>query len=521
MAKNPLTADNKSKYAINIENIVSSLKKSEINARSLDNISIKIRKGEIYGLTGESNSGKTVLADSIVNMIPDQNGMVESGRVVLDEMNLLYYFENKKQRFSLSKIKDGKSKNSTVIRAKNKPKRYDELMGEIRGKRISYLMQDSFRSLNPSLTLGEHMVEVLQRHRIPELGSSILKKSSISREIMVDFTEEARGIKNRERRKALIQKFVESYGLESHISEIHNLLEKDLDSEMLVSRFVDRVKVDLKERQIKRIKRISDFYGIISQRNLMKLRMNAGGPDEATEIKKTIKGMDKDINKKYLGLKISLLFTRRSLMKEFKKEALSFSIETLRSMEIERPELLVNRYPNELPPGLRHLCLFGLAIVSRPELAILDEPTSSMDAFTQTKLLESVRKFSENESISFLYITNEMPLLAGLAGRVGILYAGNLIEQSATFEIFNNSKHPFTINYLASSRINKENPGSNVSMEFAQGEQPDIANPPSGCKFHPRCKFAMDVCSVKVPALVEVSKNHRVACFLYSDKSEA
>ena len=513
MAKNPLTADSKPKYAIRIENIVSNLKKSEINARSLDNISIKIHKGEIYGLTGESNSGKTVLADSIVNLIPDHKGMVESGSVVLDEMNLLYYFENKKQRFSLSKIRDRKNE-------KNKPKRYDELMGEIRGKRISYMLQDSFRSLNPSLTLGEHMVEMLQKHRIPELGSSILKKSLISKEIMVDFTEEAREIKNRERRKAFIQNFVDSYGLESHISEIHNLLENDLDSEMLVSRFVDRVKVDLKERQINQIKRISDFHGIISQRNLMKLRMNAGDPSEAMEIEKQIKGMNKVINKKYFDLKISLFIGGRLMMKEFEKEALSFSIETLRSMEIERPELLVNRYPDELPPGLRHLCLFGLAIVSSPEFVILDEPTSSMDAFTQTKLLESVRKFSENENISFLYITNEMPLLAGLAGRVGILYAGTLIEQSTTFEIFNNSKHPFTINYLASSKINKENPGSNVSMEFAQGEQPDIVNPPSGCKFHPRCKFAMDVCSVKIPALVEVSKSHRVACFLYSDKSE-
>ena len=513
MAKHPLTADNKPKYAIRIENIVSSLKKSEINARSLDNISIKIRKGEIYGLTGESNSGKTVLADSIVNLIPDHKGMVESGRVVLDEMNLLYYFENKKERFSLSKIKGVKNE-------KNKPKRYDELMGEIRGKSISYMLQDSFRSLNPSLTLGEHMVEMLQKHRIPELGSSILKKSSISREIMVDFREEARGIKNAEQRKAFIQNFVDSYGLESHISEIHNLLENELDSEMLVSRFVDRVKVNLKERQIKQIKRVSDFYGIISQRNLMKLRMNAGDPSETMELEKQVKDMDKEINKKYLDLKISLFFNGRLLMKEFKREALNFSVETLRSMEVERPELLVNRYPDELPPGLRHLCLFGLAVVSRPELVILDEPTSSMDAFTQTKLLESVRKFSENENISFLYITNEMPLLAGLAGRVGILYAGNLIEQSTTFEIFNNSKHPFTIDYLASSKINKENLGSNVSMEFAQGEQPDFASPPSGCKFHPRCKFAMDVCSVKVPALVEVSKNHRVACFLYSDKSE-
>ena len=513
MAKHSLTADNKPKYAIRIENIVSSLKKSEINARSLDNISIKIRKGEIYGLTGESNSGKTVLADSIVNLIPDHKGMVESGRVVLDEMNLLYYFENKKERFSLSKIKDKKNE-------KNKPKRYDELMGEIRGKSISYMLQDSFRSLNPSLTLGEHMVEMLQKHRIPELGSSILKKSSISREIMVDFREEARGIKNTERRKAFIQNFVDSYGLESHISEIHNLLENELDSEMLVSRFVDRVKVDLKERQIKQIKRVSDFYGIISQRNLMKLRMNAGDPSETMELEKQVKDMDKEINKKYLDLKISLFFNGRLLMKEFKREALNFSVETLRSMEVERPELLVNRYPDELPPGLRHLCLFGLAVVSRPELVILDEPTSSMDAFTQTKLLESVKKFSENENISFLYITNEMPLLAGLAGRVGILYAGNLIEQSTTFEIFNNSKHPFTIDYLASSKINKENLGRNVSMEFAQGEQPDFASPPSGCKFHPRCKFAMDVCSVKVPALVEVSKNHRVACFLYSDKSE-
>jgi ABC-type dipeptide/oligopeptide/nickel transport system, ATPase component len=157
------SSKSKAQISLSVENLITSLTVNGINYRSLDGISLTIKKGEVYGLTGESNSGKTLLAESIMNLIPENKGMVESGNVIFNKINTMYYHtgETRKSLFSIKKGKEVKKK---------KPKNYDKLMEELRGKRISYLMQDSFHSLNPSMTIGDHMVEVLMRHRIPEIG---------------------------------------------------------------------------------------------------------------------------------------------------------------------------------------------------------------------------------------------------------------------------------------------------------------------------------------------------------------
>lgn len=496
-----------------IDNLITTLKVNGTSYRSLDSISLGIKSGEVYGLTGESNSGKTILAESIMNLIPENRGTVESGRVIFNKINIAYYLEGsaKKSYFPIKKNEDI---------CKKKPKKYDKLMEELRGKRISYLMQDTFHSLNPSITIGDHMVEVLLKHRISEMGRQIVKRSTITKESFIDFLEKVKGVDDLVKRESMTVDYCKSNGLDSHISEVMEIVEKDVDYEMPVSRLIENVKPKLKEKQVREIEKISDYYDMCSRINLMKLELDSSNSPEREAMKEQIRTMKRESNKKYFALKVSLLFGRRFMLREFSREAVAYSIETMKSIGIERPESIVNKYHDQLPPGLRHLCLFGLALIGGPELIILDEPTSSMDAFTQTKLLDSIRKLSRSNGITFLLITNEITLLAGIAGRVGIIYAGNLIEESTTLEIFNNSKHPFTIDYLSSSKVNKEGLESNVPLEFIQGESPEIVNPPSGCKFHPRCKFAMDVCSVKVPGMIEVSRNHRVACFLYSDKTE-
>lgn len=507
------SSKSKAQISLSVENLITSLTVNGINYRSLDGISLTIKKGEVYGLTGESNSGKTLLAESIMNLIPENKGMVESGNVIFNKINTMYYHtgETRKSLFSIKKDKEVKKK---------KPKNYDKLMEELRGKRISYLMQDSFHSLNPSMTIGDHMVEVLMRHRIPEIGRNIIKKSKLTRDSFIDFLEEVKGIKVFKKRESMVVDYCKTNGLDSHISEVMEIVENDIDYEMPVSLLMDKVNPGLKEKQVRQIEKISDYYNLLSRIDMMKLEMCSSDLSERENLKLNIKTLERECNKKYFPLKISLLFSKRFMLKEFVKEARAYSIETMKSIGIEKAESIFNKYHDQLPPGIRHLCLFGLAIIGDPDLMILDEPTSSMDTFTQTKLLDSVRKLSHSKGKTVLFITNEIALLAGIAGRLGIIYAGNLIEESTTLEIFNNSKHPFTIDYLSSSKVSMEGTENNVPLEFIQGEPPDLVNPPSGCKFHPRCKFAMDVCSVKVPGMIEVSRNHRVACFLYSDKTE-
>ena len=172
------------------------------------------------------------------------------------------------------------------------------------------------------------------------------------------------------------------------------------------------------------------------------------------------------------------------------------------------PDVL-RAYPHELSGGMRQRVAIALATVCRPELVIADEPTTALDVIVQRGVLDMIREIQRELKTSLIFVTHDMAVHAHLCHRLGVMYAGRLIEEARTADIFRTPRHPYTTHLIASlPRIGQAAPTTAL-----EGAPPNLADPPAGCRFHPRCPLAMDVCRQRVPALTEVAPGHRVACF--------
>ena len=173
-----------------------------------------------------------------------------------------------------------------------------------------------------------------------------------------------------------------------------------------------------------------------------------------------------------------------------------------------KPETL-EAYPHELSGGMRQRMAIALATVCRPELIIADEPTTALDVIVQKGVLGMIREVQRELKSSMIFVTHDMAVHAHLCDRLGVMYAGRLIEEAPTAQVFSRPRHPYTTHLIASlPRI-----GQTSKVQALHGAPPNLADPPRGCRFHPRCPLAMAQCSQQTPAFAEVSPGHRVACF--------
>lgn len=181
--------------------------------------------------------------------------------------------------------------------------------------------------------------------------------------------------------------------------------------------------------------------------------------------------------------------------------------------KLKLPPEILNSYPHELSGGMRQRVTIALATVCRPKFIIADEPTTALDVVVQKEVLSMIRSIQQEMGASVVFVTHDMSVHANMADRIGIFYAGRLVEEGPTRDIFAAPKHPYTAHLVASlPRI-----GDTERRPSLEGRPPSLANPPSGCRFHPRCPLASDVCRSEVPSMVSLDGEHRVACF-NSDK---
>jgi peptide/nickel transport system ATP-binding protein len=173
-------------------------------------------------------------------------------------------------------------------------------------------------------------------------------------------------------------------------------------------------------------------------------------------------------------------------------------------------------YPHELSGGMRQRVTIALATLCRPEFVIADEPTTALDVLVQKTVLGMIRSVQREIGSSLLFVTHDMGVHAALTDRLAIMYAGRLAEEGRTAEIFARPRHPYTRHLVGSlPRI-----GDASERKGLDGSPPNLADPPPGCRFHPRCPLAMDVCRREQPAMIADGPDHRVACFAVHPHSE-
>ncbi len=170
---------------------------------------------------------------------------------------------------------------------------------------------------------------------------------------------------------------------------------------------------------------------------------------------------------------------------------------------------VLEAYPHELSGGMRQRVTIALATLCRPDFIIADEPTTALDVVVQKDVLAMIREIQREIGSSLLFVTHDLAVHANLCHRLGVMYAGRLVEEGATAELLRTPRHPYTAHLVASlPRIGDTAPKASLS-----GAPPDLADPPSGCRFHPRCPLAMDICRREKPPMRTMALTHRVACY--------
>lgn len=190
-----------------------------------------------------------------------------------------------------------------------------------------------------------------------------------------------------------------------------------------------------------------------------------------------------------------------------KKEALKKAIELLNAVKIPYPQLRIKDYPHQLSGGMRQRVMIAMAIACNPSLLIADEPTTALDVTIQAQILELLKDLRHQGRMAILFITHDLSIISENADRVGIMYAGRIIELASVEELFNNPLHPYTQGLLASLPAQK-----GMTLKPISGLVPHPALLPNGCKFMERCKVKAKECCDKEPALTKISENHFVRC---------
>ena len=193
-----------------------------------------------------------------------------------------------------------------------------------------------------------------------------------------------------------------------------------------------------------------------------------------------------------------------------KRAARQRALDLLEKMNIPDPPRVMKSYLVELSGGMSQRVLIAMALAGRPSLLIADEPGTALDVTTQEQILQLLKERVEKEKLAVLYITHNLGVAREMTERIYVMYAGEVVEQAPTQELFRAPRHPYTQGLLAS--IPKLTGGEVIGIE---GRIPDYVDPPPGCRFHPRCERAMAQCQEIRPELVAIGPGHAVACHLY------
>jgi oligopeptide/dipeptide ABC transporter ATP-binding protein len=192
-----------------------------------------------------------------------------------------------------------------------------------------------------------------------------------------------------------------------------------------------------------------------------------------------------------------------------------FSARIIKEVGIADSRNILDRYPHELSGGMRQRVMIAMALACNPALLIADEPTTALDVTIQAQILDLMKDLKEKFKTSILLITHDLGIIAELCDRVAVMYSGNIVEYATAEQLFKNPRHPYTKGLIAAIPSIEM---KNKKLQTIRGMVPNLIYPPSGCRFHPRCDFRMEICDKVKPKLNEISEKYYVACHLFDPK---
>jgi oligopeptide/dipeptide ABC transporter ATP-binding protein len=350
----------------------------------------------------------------------------------------------------------------------------------VRGRLISMIFQEPMTSLNPVYSVGFQISEVLMTHRKHYLLARVKARNRAKKE---DLKAIATLVSRPDYNDEQLAPALKQVGLEG------------LDDEI---RFI---------------------VGRTDIGRAQKVRLISGLADEKTSPLR-MSFLLREEQSTNLSVVYRLLFAvplfKRWVQRPMAKEASAISYELLTQVRMPNAATVLSQHPHELSGGMRQRVMIAMGVAGKPQLVIADEPTSALDVTIQAQILQLFRELRDELNMSVLFISHDMGVIAEICDRVGVMYAGNIVEVATVEELFANPKHPYSQGLLAA--IPKYD-DSKRALQSIPGTVPNLIDPPSGCRFRTRCKYAYDKCA-ETPPLVKVGKDHDVLCWLYTEEEK-
>ena len=508
---------------LDVKNLKISFKTDNGLVQAVRDVSFELHKGETLCIVGESGSGKSVTSKAIMGILSN-NAVVENGSIMYQGENLLEVSE--------------------------------EEFHKIRGHKIGMIFQDPLSSLNPIVRIGKQITEatILNGNKLKKMYEEIISNEFIAyknaltkrrirlnkaTEIYNRDVSEAKKNKNKEAIKSLKSNFIKekkeiNQELKESLPELKKaLLAKKSEAKAQVRAYKNKVNQEHKEamallRQELKDKqaRYFDNFGPLTAKLFA---------DQLFKVKnfflKLFKQDKKPVyqnlltDKKAKDEKFAADFATRldiidriykenehhiDQLKITKAEAKRRALEIMKEVGIPLPEKRFRQYPFEFSGGMRQRIVIAIALTATPEILICDEPTTALDVTIQAQILELIKKIQAERNIACIFITHDLGVVANMADRVAVMYAGKIVEYGTADEIFFNPQHPYTWALLASI----PDIDSKERLDAIPGTPPNMIYPPKGDAFALRSKYAMKIDFEHQPPFFKVSDTHYAATWL-------
>ncbi len=481
---------------LEVNDLTISFKTDNGLVKAVRGVSFDLSRGETLCIVGESGSGKSVTSKAIMGILAN-NAVVEDGSIIYGGENLLEISEEEFHR--------------------------------IRGHKIGMIFQDPLSSLNPIVRIGKQITEATLinsnklKLKYDELISNELtayKNALVKVEIFERHENER--ILNL---KAKVLKELKNPNLSN---EEKKKLKDDLKKEIRLSKEkisnnrkenkekISDLKDKLKARKVVAKQEVNKYKESVKaefNENLNKLKQKQASIESKYSNKK-----DENYKKEILGVKEEILKSKEEYidkLKITKKEAKRRALEIMKEVGIPLPEKRFKQYPFEFSGGMRQRIVIAIALTAAPEILICDEPTTALDVTIQAQILELIKKIQAARNISCIFITHDLGVVANMADRVAVMYAGKIVEYGKVDEIFFEPKHPYTWALLSSI----PDVDSKERLDAIPGTPPNMIYPPKGDAFALRSKYAMKIDFEKEPPFFKVSETHYAATWLLHPKA--
>ncbi len=506
---------------LEVNNLTVSFKTDNGLVKAVRGVSFDLSRGETLCIVGESGSGKSVTSKAIMGILAN-NAVVEDGEILYSGENLLEISE--------------------------------EEFHKIRGNKIGMIFQDPLSSLNPIVRIGKQITEatILNGNKLKKMYEELISNELVQYKNYITKSnikiEKLIATRNKKIEEANKDKAVIASAKKECKDQI-SLIKKDLKQSLpalktalsnskkvaktKVKEYKKQVNIEHKEKKNLLNSKLKDSkadyvsnFGALTKYNLLscvykfalKLLKFIGMENKTcfTNLKNKVDNNNAEFNENFkvrneILNEIELEKEHYiSCLKISKKEAKRRALEIMREVGIPLPEKRYRQYPFEFSGGMRQRIVIAIALTATPEILICDEPTTALDVTIQAQILELIQKIQRERNIGCIFITHDLGVVANMADRVAVMYAGKIVEYGTSEEIFFDPKHPYTWALLSSI----PDVDSKERLDAIPGTPPNMIYPPKGDAFALRSKYAMKIDFEQQPPYFKVSDTHYAATWL-------